>query len=238
MKRLLHALFSLLAIATLAGCLFAIWWIWSVKKTAFNEGDKYLSIADKTLADVSNQLKSQVFLVKTTFKNDDTQGFFGSFVGRSMARQLAPSVNDAQLTLERLTEASIVVNSILESLQEGPLDKLDSNQVRNLQTQMEGVTKASWDLGDLLNNPQSPGGESATEKSQRVAANLETIIGLLNDYQRRIQSLQSSVQQMRKRTLYWMNLGPTLATIALSWIAISQLVVLTVVLKSFRKSLI
>jgi len=247
MNRLLHALFGLVAVACFAGCLFAIWWIWSVKKPAiekttqaFDEADKYLSIADQAVVDVNNKLKAQVSIVQTTFPIDSSkQGFMGSFVAKSIARQVAPNVNDAQQTLERVTEASIVVNSILGSLQEGPfdsLDKLDSNQVRNLQTQMEGVTKAAWDFGDLLNNPQTSGSDSATEKSQRIAANLETIIGMLNNFQQQIKSLQNRVHLLKNRMLYWMNLGPILATIALSWVAISQIVVLAVAVKAFRKS--
>ena len=141
----------------------------AIEKTtqAFDEADAYLSIADKAIVDVSDRLKTQASLLHTTLTNDSSkQGFFGSFVAKTMARQVAPNVNEAQRSLERVTEASIVVNSILESLQEGPfdsLDKLDTNQIRNLQTQMDGVTKTAWDLGDLLNNPQSPGSESATE---------------------------------------------------------------------------
>jgi hypothetical protein len=63
MKWLPHALFGLVALAFLAGCLFAIWWIWSVKKPAidrttraFDEADKCLSIANKAVDDVTGNL--------------------------------------------------------------------------------------------------------------------------------------------------------------------------------------
>jgi hypothetical protein len=239
MKRLLSAIAALVALACFAGCLCAIWWIWSVKapaieKTthAFDEADHYLSIADDAVGDVNNQLQTQTALVQVTARNDGN-GFFGSFFGKTIVRQLAPTMNNASVTLQRVTEASIVVNSILGSLQEGSfgsIDKLDPDELRRLQTQMDAVTKASWDLLS-----QAKDAETTAQKSQRIAAGLQVIVDMLTEFHQRIASLRDQLRETKTRTLFWMNTGPTLAMFGLAWVAISQLVVLRVAVASMRR---
>jgi hypothetical protein len=244
MKWLLHALFGLLALVFLSGCLFAVWWIWTIKKPAidkttraFEEADSCLSIAHTAVGDVRNNLQA----ARADFasaKSANAPSAVKEKIIQAAALKVAPNMNDTQHTLERITEASIVVNSVLEAIEERPfdsLDKLDVNQVRSMQSQINNVAKASWRLGYLLDEPFDGGAVSPAEKAQRISASLETLIDMSSDFQQRLDALHKHVERIGNSTLYWMRLAPLLGTMTLGWIAISQLVVLVVVVKSFRK---
>jgi len=245
MKWLLHALFGLVALAFLAGCLFAIWWIWSIKKPAidkttraFEEADKYMTLADRAVDDVKSNLEAaRRNLAPEILQPRNAPMVVQDTLIRAAAGAVAPNLNDVQHTLERVTEASIVVNTLLESLEDrplGPLDRLDADQVRNLQAQINEVTKASWRLGNALDDQRTSTQASPAERAQRISKNLGAIIDMSNDFQQRLRRLHARVDQIRDSTFYWMNLAPILATIVLGWIAISQVVVLVVAVKSRR----
>ncbi len=246
MKRLLHALCGLLALVFLAGCLLAIWWIWSIKKPAidkttraFDEAATCLSVANKAVDDVKGNLTAaRAEFASSKSLTANVPNFVKDPMIRGIAFKAAPNITDAQHMLERITEASIVVNSVLESLQERPfesLDKLNTNEVRTMQNQINDVTKASWRLSNVLDEPFDAGAVSPAEKALRITANLDAIIDMLNDFQQRLGALRERIERIRSSTLYWMNLAPLLTTLVLGWIAISQMVVLVVVVKS-RKS--
>lgn len=246
MKWLLHALFGLLALVFLSGCLFAVWWIWSIKKPAidkttraFEEADSCLSFAHRAVDDVKNNLQAaHADFATAKSLPANAPGAVKEAMIRAAALKVAPNMNDVQHMLERITEASIVVNSVLEAIEDRPfaaLDQLDVNQVRNMQSQINNVTKASWRLGYILDEPFDGSAVSPAEKAQRISTNLGTLIDMSSDFQQRLDALHQHVDRIRNTTLYWMNLAPLLATITLGWIAISQLVVLVVVVKSFRR---
>jgi hypothetical protein len=239
MKKLIAVLVALIALACLAGCGFAIDWIWMVKKPtidkttyAFDRAEDVLDIAHKTIDDVKGNLEVSraMYLIQMT-QSSERNGV-QSLLARTVVKQVSPDINDAQRTVEKVTEASIVVNSILESLHAlDNFEAFDPKQVRSLQTQVGGVTKASVDLGNLLDTSKAGAGE----QSARVVAGLEDIIHRATEFQKSTKALQSKVQQYKDRTLYWMNLAPTLATIALGWVAVSQLIVIVAMIRVVRR---
>lgn len=240
----------LLPLACFFGCVVALIWMWSIKKPviekstrAFQKADDVLDLTDRTIDSVKSSLeisRSHMLMVRTTSaaRADDT-GFFERTFARAAARQVSPNVNDVQRSLERVTEASIVINSILESLHdvEG-VQNLDNNQVRSLQDSVDSVTRASLDLGDLLDDPRHKSkGESAAERSERIAANLELVIRLVIDFQKGVAALRKKLQYYQSNSLWWMEHGPAYVSAALGWVMFSQIVVLAVSLRGFRKPL-
>lgn len=248
MKRLLSFLIAVVAAACFGGSLYAIYFIWSVKKPvidkttmAFGKAEDILDVAQKTIDDVKGHLEAsrlQVQIVNaSTYRDKQKQpGFMEAMLARSVAKQISPNINDVQHTVEKVTEASIVVNSILESLHglEG-IEQFDTNQIHSLQTQLGGVTKASWELGAILDSSQPGDNDSASEKSTRIAAGLDEVIHQVGEFQRNTGKLQMKVQRYKNDTLYWMNLTPTLATIALTWIAFTQLIVISSMVRALRR---
>jgi hypothetical protein len=150
-----------------------------------------------------------------------------------VAKQLSPNLGNTVSTIDKVTEASIVVHSLLEAVHDvDALHAFDTNQVRNLQEQVGGITKASWELNDILDMNQSS--ETDEERAARLTARLDAVIQLAADFQKNVEALQTQVQQYRSTTLYWMNLGPKLATFFLAWVAISQVVVIVVAIRAIR----
>jgi hypothetical protein len=150
-------------------------------------------------------------------------------MARSAASMLAPDMADVQRTIEKVTEASIVANSILESLHglEG-IEHINTEQVRQMQSQVGRVTTAAWELGGIL---KSANKETDGQKSARILASLEQVIELAEQYENQVIALQKRVEQFKQTTLYWLNLAPTLAMIVLGWIAISQVIVIVVMMR-------
>ena len=245
MNRIIALAGVLMAAVCFVGSLGTLYWMWSVQKPvvakttqAFLKADEALDFAEKTIDTVKGNLemsRNHMRLVRTsTGDNNDKATFMERTLARSAAKQVAPNVNDVQHSLERVTEASIVLNSILESLHDvDGVENLDNNQVRDLQTRIDGVTKASLDLSDLLDDPRHGGasGESAADRSERIAASLELVIQLVDSYRKGVIALRKKVQYYQTKSLWWLNNGPFYASIGLGWVALSQIVVIVVAVR-------
>lgn len=242
MKRPFALVGAILAVATFASCLAALYWMWTIQKPvqdnttyAFAKADEYLALASRTIDDVKGNLEQSrarvQFVSTSTTRDDEKPGFVQQMLARTVAKQVAPDVNDVQHSLEKVTEASIVINSILGSLHDiDGVESLDNNQVRDLQTKLNGVTRASMDLGDLLNSPRDD--SDAAERSARIAANLDLVISLASDFQKGVNALRKKVEFYRAKSAFWIERGPTYATIGLGWVMVSQVVVLVVALRA------
>src|SRR5262245_12557537 len=121
MGRLIHAVFAILSIACFFGCLFAINWIWTVKKPAidkttyaFEQAENWLNLANRAMDDVKVNLvasRNRLEVVQQASAprdQDNAQGLLAGMVARAAVKQLAPDVLEAQRTVEKVTEASIV----------------------------------------------------------------------------------------------------------------------------------
>jgi len=245
MKRLIALLVAIIALACFAGCLFGLNWIWTVKKplvdkatVAFGRVDDVLAVALKTIDDVQKNLQAARCTLQLTGSNradgQRAPSFVESMMVRSAASLISPDMSSMQNSIEKVTEASIVVNSILESLHElEGIERLNTAQLRNLQSEVGRVTRASWELGGML-APATD--ESEAQKSARIMASLEQVIALVEQYQKQAELLRQKVGQYKDESLYWLNLGPKLATVALIWIALSQLIVIVAMMRIARAS--
>jgi len=250
MKRLLLSLFAILAIACFGLSGYGLYWMWKIKAPAiatttdaFDKAGKWLNLADNTINDLKGNLEAsrvQIAMVpRESNRAAGGAGFMETMIARTVARQVAPNIDSVQRTLSQVTEATIVVNSILDSLPEestGPLDRLQVGQVRQLQDQLDGVSRASWDLSELL-APSGPGdNESPGAKAERIAASLAQIIFTVEDFQSRLHALQKRFEKIEKTTMYWLRVGPTIFTVVLIWVMISQLIVVAWVVSKWSSS--
>jgi hypothetical protein len=249
MKRLLAALAALLSLASLIVSAGALWWIWTVKqpvtdKTAmvFGRIEDALAVTDRTIEQARANLEAsriQISLVHQTSRSDGRKkpDFLGSMMARSFASKVSPNLHEMRNTLDRVTEASIVLHSVLGSVQDvGDAQVFDPEQVRALQGQVGGVTQASWELSDLL-DPTHGGDdtEDAEEKSGRIVAALDEVLAMTAEFQKGVHTLQARAEHYRTRTLYWLDLGPKLATAFLVWVMLSQLIVIAVAVRGMAR---
>lgn len=247
MKRIFAALGALIALGCLIATVLAIVEMWSIRQPvaektarAFQKADDALSIAEKTVDNVRVNLtrsRENIQQVRATApKGPDSSNFMQRVMARSAAKQVNPDLDHVQRSLEKVTEGSIVINSILGSLRDvDGVDKLDNEQVRDLQTRLNGVAQASLDLSDLLDAPGSSSAEDAAERSERISQSIENIIRLIDSFQKGVQSLRKKIQYYDEKTHTWIEKGPLFITIGLVWIMISQIVVLSVAIRTIRK---
>jgi hypothetical protein len=246
MKRPFAVLAIILCAAFLIFSAGAVWWIWSIKQpaidktnTAFTRAEQVLDVANKTVGDAKKSLIDSRAGLQTVHQTARAVQAgtkpcgVDSLVARVVAKQLSPNLGNTVSTIDKVTEASIVVHSLLDAVQDvDALHAFDTSQVRNLQEQVGSITKASWELNDILDLNQSS--ETDEERAARLTARLDAIIRLAADFQKNVEALQTQVQHYRSTTLYWMNLGPKLATFFLVWVAISQIVVIVVAIRAIR----
>lgn len=247
MKRIFAAVGALLALACLVAAVLTTIWIWSVRQPvaektarAFEKADDALTLAENTVENVRGNLaRSRVNMqtVRATAPTgSQSSNFMQRVLARSAAKQVTPDINHVQHSLEKVTEASIVINSILGSLRDvDGVDKLDNEQVHDLQSKLNGVTQATLDLSDLLDAPGASSAEDAAERSERIANNLESVIKLIDSFQKGVQSLRKKVQYYKDKTHAWIEEGPLFVTIGLVWVMISQIAVLAVAVRAIRK---
>ena len=74
----------------------------------------------------------------------------------------------------------------------------------------------------------------APESSPAVITVADLVIDLAQQYEKQVNALQQKVGRYKDETLYWMKLGPTLATIVLGWVALSQLIVVVAMIRIVR----
>jgi hypothetical protein len=247
MKRIFSLLGVLLSLACFFGCVVLLYWMWSIKKPvidkstqAFRAADEVLTVADRTIDSVKGNLEASrkhILMVRASsaLRNDDT-GFFERTMARAAAKQISPNFSDVQHSIERVTEASIVVNSILQSLHDiDGVQKLDNNQVRDLQANVNDVTRASMGLGDLLDAPGGiANGESAEKRTAHIAASLDLVIQLVVEFQKGVAAVRKKLHYYQEESLWWMERGPMYVSVVLAWVMCSQIVVLAVSLRGFR----
>ncbi len=245
MRRLFHFVCATAAIACFFLSLYAINWIWTTKKPAidtatraFDGADKWLNIGNKTIDDVKENLRAAQMDVRRVNSTAGASGVKLNMMQKLVAGAAVNEVNqrfsNLDQTVNKVTEISIVVNSILESMHDIPFEKdekIDVDRVRNLQAQVIGVTQASLQLGEVLSDVSPSDGESPGAKAARIDNSLNEIIAMANDFQLRVEALRKRLQLARADTLFWLNRGPTYLTIILGWIAFSQVLVIVMAVK-------
>jgi hypothetical protein len=148
------------------------------------------------------------------------------FLSRTVQRQVAPEISDANEKLHTVAEAAFVVNSILEDL--GNFEflsvaGLDLRQLTEMNNQLAGVAPAAWDLSRLIGeSPAAPGSDTDTAQLSRVDRTLKTIRGLVAEYEPQLTQVRQRTEALKSRTLRWITPAVALVSVISFWIALSQ----------------
>jgi hypothetical protein len=143
---------------------------------------------------------------------------------RVLAQNLTARFGNAQESVEAVTMAAVVANSLLESLEEIPMaefGRLDKDQLAQASQHLQELVVGSQKLNAALAGK----GEAADarqvsadmeESLSQVIDRLEGLKALAAAYKARVAELSSSVS-------FWIHWGPLLVTGVLVWVALGQL---------------
>jgi ABC-type multidrug transport system fused ATPase/permease subunit len=247
LRRTLALVLVLLGIVGLVGSLAALTALWVYKgpleKRAISVLDRLeaaLGRATKGLRvvrDTTAQAREDLDEFKKTSAPATGDAKKNSLVMRTLARtvkqELAPQVSDVHATLSGVTEASVVLGSLLEGADRLPLGsvgRVDTEELRNLTGLLGEVGKTSRRLSELIPPEKRADDPSAAEAlrtdTRAVEEGLNTVHAASADYETRVADLASRVAAIHAGLPNAIQTGSLLLTVVLVWIAISQVIVL------------
>ena len=164
----------------------------------------------------------------------------GRFLARTVQQTVAPELGNAQETLHTVAEAAVVVNSVLEDLGNFPLlseSGLDLDRLTELNSRLADVGPMAWELSRLLGEtgPDSDPGAAGRQLS-RIEQTLETMRGLVGQYQTQVTQTRQRAGELKARTLTWITPAAVLVSLVCFWIALSQVSLMAHALSWWRHS--
>jgi hypothetical protein len=150
----------------------------------------------------------------------------GRLLARTVQQRVAPELGDAHETLHTVAEAAVVVNSVLEDLGTFPLvsaSGLDLDRLTEINSRLADVGPAAWELSRLLGEPAPESDpDAAVAQLSRVERTLETMRGLVGQYQTQVTEVRQRTDGLKARTLTWVTPAAVLVSLVCFWIAVSQ----------------
>lgn len=251
-KRILAGLVLLLATAGLLLSVAGGVGVWVVKGPVtdratrlFGRIDAALDIADQGLDHVQSSLaraaerlndvsQEQRKLAGEPRRNSAT----GRMLARTVQQRVAPELGNAQATLHAVAEAAVVVNSVLEDVGSFPLfstSGLDLDRLTDLNSRLADVGPAAWELSRLLGE-SGPESDAADAQLSRIERTLETLRGVVGEYQTQVTQARQRAEELKARTLTGITVAAVVISLVCFWIAVSQISLLSHARSWWRRS--
>jgi hypothetical protein len=148
-------------------------------------------------------------------------------VARKVLPRIAPDLGNAQEKLHTVAEAAVVVNSVLGDVGNLPflsVAGLDTDRLTEMNSRLAGVGPAAWELSRLLGEPgPEPDGDAADTQLSRIERALQTLRGLLAEYEPRLTEVRQRAEELKSKTLPWITPACALIAAVCFWIALSQI---------------
>ncbi len=241
-KRLFAVLLSLLGVAGLVLCVGGVVGVFIVKKPLQERTTRLLKEAGQSLqtaadgVDVVHEslLKAREEL-KQFSRKPDAEHPKPTFVDRVVAEHLESNVKNIGATVNVVADASVVLNSLLGSLNEiadTGLGQIDTDRLKDVQGGLSDLTRSSHRLSVLLGDQK--GNESAEQAAQMLDG-LDRVIVWLDELQGKIKTIQGDVTKLQSRTPGWIQMGSIVLPAVLVWMALSQLTMIGFACWWFRR---
>jgi hypothetical protein len=244
-KRILAGLALLLATAGLLLSVAGGVGVWVVKGPVtdratrlFGRIDAALNVAEQGLGHVQSSLaraaerlndvsQEQRKLAAEPRRNSAT----GRLLARTVQQRVAPELGNAQETLHTVAEAAVIVNSVLEDVGSFPFlstSGLDLDRLTELNNRLADVGPAAWELSRLLGEtgPESDP-DAAGAQLSRIERTLETMRGLVDQYQTQVTQARQRAAELKSRMFTWITPAAILVSLVCFWIAVSQVSLLS-----------
>jgi hypothetical protein len=238
LKRLFGVVFLLLSVTGVVLAVAGIAAIWVVRPTVTERADRAfgrvgnaLDRARDTLGTINRILtQARSRLREVRARADQARGdvqqtsSFRNWAARLVTNELTPQVGNVGPTLQSLSDATVVANSILGDLQElpaGSLPFLDQDRLRQMDEKVTRLSATTRDLERTLGDPA--GGTVADEEAARVEQVLAEVSALTEEYEGKVAEIDDRVRSLRAKVHSGLLWGAVAATALLAWFTLSQL---------------
>jgi hypothetical protein len=182
----------------------------------------------RTSAPESKDTKQNALMMKT--------------LARKVNKELVPRVDDVHATLTGVTEASVVLGSLLENIDRLPLarvGKVDTEELQNLTRLLGDVGETARQLSGLIPQENRSDDPSAAASLRTEAPAVEQALTRVQtataEYETRVADVSSRVKAIHTGLPDTLQTGAVLLTVVLVWIAISQVIVVLYGLTLWRQ---
>jgi len=253
LRRTLALVLVLLAILGLVASLGAVTVLWAYKRPLETRAIRVLDRLEGALDRAAQGLR--VVRDTTARAREDLDKFKkssapdakpNSLVMKSLARkvkqQLAPQVSDVHATHSGVTEATVVLGSLLEGADRLPLGsvgQVDTDELQKLTGLLGEVGKTSQQLSALIppeDRADDPNAVAALSRDTKtVEEGLNRVHTASVEYGARVADLTARVATIHARLPNALQTGSAWLTVVLVWIAISQVIVVLYALSLWRR---
>ena len=164
----------------------------------------------------------------------------GRLLARTVQQTIAPQFGDAHETLQRVAEAAVVVNSILEDVGDLPLPSasgLNTDRLAVIKGRLADVGPAAWELSRLLGAPESEQNPDAEDAQlSRIEQALQAAREWLAGYKAQVVRVRQRTAELKSQTLSWMLCAALGLSLVCFWVALSQVSVLAHAWSWWRRS--
>jgi hypothetical protein len=240
-KRILAGLTLLLAAAGLLLSLVAGVGVWMVRapvtakaarvfgriEAALDVADKGLDHVKTSLANAAERLDGVKQEQRKLAQEPRAINPARRFLARTVQQKIAPDLDQAHEALHTVAEAAVVVNTVLEDIGNFPfldVSGLDVGRLSAINSRLSEVAPAAWELSRLLGapDPADAGADAAGGQLSRVEQTLQTIRGLIAEYEPLVKQTRERTEQLKSWTLPWVTPATALVSFVCFWIALSQ----------------
>jgi len=239
-KRILAGLVLLLSAAVLLLSLAGGVGVWVVKDPVtakathvFERIDAALDLADQGLDHVKaslaraaerldNAREEQRKLAQQPRRVNPVQRILEQKVRQRVAREF----DNAHEQLHTVAEAAVVVNAVLEDVGNFPglsVSGLDLDGLAHLNGRLADVAPRAWELSRVLGEPGAEAGAEAAGQLSRIDRTLQTLRGLVAEYEPQLRQVRERTEALKSRTLLWITPAAVVVSLACFWIALSQI---------------
>jgi hypothetical protein len=236
--RILAGLILLLSAIGLLVSLTAGVGVWTVKERVtaranriFERVDSGLDLADQSLDQVkaslaraAERLESVKEEQRRLAQDPPRANAVRRLMARTVQQQIAPELGDAHDKIRTIAEAAVVANSVLEDVGSVPAlatSGLDVDRLEEINRRLSQVESSAWGLTRLLGEPEADA-DAGVELS-RIEQVLQTLQGLIADYASRVKEFRHRTDELKSKTLAWINIATIVISVVSFWIALSQL---------------
>ncbi len=239
-KRIAAGLVILLSITGFLLCVAGIVATWRIKPTltehtrkTFDTVNTAVDLTAESLKRVNESLitaKMELQHVRTYSASSDNNPPQGNFFVRSavrmMGQDLSPRIGNAQEKLDTVTEAAVVVSSLLRGAEDIPLvakTPISKEELQSTSAQLASLADSAQKLNGMLGSASPEDAQAMRETASRMDEALGRVHASTTGYEARVVRLQGDVARLEPQVFRWIDRGAIIITLALIWIALSQI---------------
>jgi hypothetical protein len=146
------------------------------------------------------------------------------FLAQRVQQSISPEFTNAHDTFRTVAEASVVVNSVLEDLDNLPFlseSGMDTSRLAEINRGLTQVETSAWELSRLFGDPEQ-GSDGTGAEMSRIEHTLQTLQRLIAEYEPQLTQTRQRTEDLKARTFSWITPGTVLISLVCFWLAFSQ----------------